>query len=183
MSTEEILAKLTPEISEVHITGGMPPDWPWERYLDIVRSIHRASSGCGRQGVHGGGDRFLPQEIQDADRGGAPAAEGRRPAHDAGRRGGGLLRAGPQAALQLRRSAPRRGSMSTRPLIASASRRTARCSTGISRRWKSGCIHMIKLREAQDETGGFLTFIPLAFQPGDDRDQAARTGSPRRSTT
>ena len=27
--------------------------------------------------------------------------------------------------------------------------------------------HMIMLREAQDETGGFLTFIPLAFQPGD----------------
>jgi predicted solute-binding protein len=27
--------------------------------------------------------------------------------------------------------------------------------------------HMIKLRDAQDETGGFLTFIPLAFQPGD----------------
>ncbi|HUI64070.1 MAG TPA: MqnA/MqnD/SBP family protein, partial [Bacteroidota bacterium] len=26
--------------------------------------------------------------------------------------------------------------------------------------------HMIRLREAQDETGGFLTFIPLAFQPG-----------------
>ncbi len=26
---------------------------------------------------------------------------------------------------------------------------------------------MIQLREAQDETGGFLTFIPLAFQPGD----------------
>jgi predicted solute-binding protein len=26
---------------------------------------------------------------------------------------------------------------------------------------------MMKLREAQDETGGFLTFIPLAFQPGD----------------
>jgi predicted solute-binding protein len=27
-------------------------------------------------------------------------------------------------------------------------------------------LHMLKLREAQDETGGFLTFIPLAFQPG-----------------
>ncbi|MGB6121689.1 MAG: radical SAM protein, partial [Bacteroidota bacterium] len=39
MSTEDILAKLTPDIHEVHITGGMPPDWPWERYLDIVRSI------------------------------------------------------------------------------------------------------------------------------------------------
>jgi predicted solute-binding protein len=27
--------------------------------------------------------------------------------------------------------------------------------------------HMIKTRDVQDETGGFLTFIPLAFQPGD----------------
>ena len=28
-------------------------------------------------------------------------------------------------------------------------------------------VHMMKIREAQDETGGFLSFIPLAFQPGD----------------
>jgi predicted solute-binding protein len=27
-------------------------------------------------------------------------------------------------------------------------------------------VHMIRLREAQDVTGGFLSFIPLAFQPG-----------------
>src|SRR5712692_6486141 len=40
MATEEILSKLTPDIHEVHITGGMPADWPWERYLGIVRSIH-----------------------------------------------------------------------------------------------------------------------------------------------
>jgi len=26
-------------------------------------------------------------------------------------------------------------------------------------------IHLVKLREAQDKTGGFLTFIPLAFHP------------------
>ena len=40
MTTEEILGKLTSEIREVHITGGMPADWPWERYVDIVASIH-----------------------------------------------------------------------------------------------------------------------------------------------
>ncbi|MDI6766792.1 MAG: hypothetical protein QME52_08230 [Bacteroidota bacterium] len=40
MTTENILAHITPEIREVHITGGMPPDWEWERYLDIVRGIH-----------------------------------------------------------------------------------------------------------------------------------------------
>ncbi len=37
MTTEDILEKLSDDIKEVHITGGMPPDWPWERYLDIVR--------------------------------------------------------------------------------------------------------------------------------------------------
>ena len=25
--------------------------------------------------------------------------------------------------------------------------------------------HLLRLRELQDETGGFVTFIPLAFQP------------------
>ena len=45
MTTEEILSKLSPEIHEVHMTGGMPPDWPWERYLDIVRSIHERFPG------------------------------------------------------------------------------------------------------------------------------------------
>ena len=29
--------------------------------------------------------------------------------------------------------------------------------------------HLIQLREAQDRTGGFLAFIPLAFQPGANR--------------
>ena len=38
--------------------------------------------------------------------------------------------------------------------------------------------HLLRLRELQDETGGFVTYIPLAFQPweapamklpGDDR--------------
>ena len=42
--------------------------------------------------------------------------------------------------------------------------------------------HLLRLRELQDETGGFVTYIPLAFQPweapamklpGDDR--ASRT--------
>ena len=29
--------------------------------------------------------------------------------------------------------------------------------------------HMLRLREVQDETGGFQTFIPLAFHPGQHR--------------
>ncbi len=38
--------------------------------------------------------------------------------------------------------------------------------------------HLIRLRELQDETGGFQTFIPLAFHPGQHR--AWRTSRSRR---
>lgn len=36
--------------------------------------------------------------------------------------------------------------------------------------------HMLRLRELQDETGGFLSFIPLAFQP-DNNQLAAELGT------
>ena len=60
----------------------------------------RPTAGGGYQGVHSGGDRFLPQEVQDAGGGGSPPAPVGRPAHDAGRRGRSLLRARPEAPLQ-----------------------------------------------------------------------------------
>ena len=34
--------------------------------------------------------------------------------------------------------------------------------------------HLLRLRDQQDETGGFLAFIPLAFHPGEHRLRAAR---------
>ena len=34
--------------------------------------------------------------------------------------------------------------------------------------------HLLRLRELQDETGGFLAFIPLAFHPGEHGLRAAR---------
>ncbi|MEX0602505.1 MAG: radical SAM protein, partial [Bacteroidota bacterium] len=43
MTIKEILAKLTPEIHEVHITGGLHPDWEWEYYLDMLRQIRAHS--------------------------------------------------------------------------------------------------------------------------------------------
>jgi len=41
MTTEEILSNLSDELHEVHITGGMPADWEWERYLNILRDIKK----------------------------------------------------------------------------------------------------------------------------------------------
>lgn len=39
MTIHEILHKITPEIHEVHITGGLHPDWEWTYYLDMLRAI------------------------------------------------------------------------------------------------------------------------------------------------
>jgi aminodeoxyfutalosine synthase len=41
----------------------------------------------------------------------------------------------------------------------------APCSTGISKRFRSGWIICGQLGELQDETGGFTGFVPFAFEP------------------
>ena len=45
--------------------------------------------------------------------------------------------------------------------------------------------HMVKLRELQDETGGFMTFIPLAYHPGNTpmTREAAAEAPPMNATT
>src|SRR5882762_2642088 len=40
MTVEEILEKCSGDIREVHISGGMHPDWTFEDYLGIVRALH-----------------------------------------------------------------------------------------------------------------------------------------------
>lgn len=40
---------------------------------------------------------------------------------------------------------------------------------GFGESWPERVEHMLILRDAQDETGGFSCFIPLAFQPGGQR--------------
>ena len=42
---------------------------------------------------------------------------------------------------------------------------TAPCCTATSRTRKTASDHLVKLRALQDETRGFVTFIPLAFHP------------------
>jgi len=39
LSHEQILSMLNDEIREVHIVGGLHPDWEFERYLDIISTI------------------------------------------------------------------------------------------------------------------------------------------------
>ena len=166
MTTEEILSKLTPEIHEVHITGGMPADWPWERYLDIVRSVHQ-------QFPHADVKAYTAVEIDFFHKKFKLSIEDvLRQLKAAGLRtmpGGGaevfservrkLLfnqKIGAKTWFEVHKTAHKLGIPTNSTML-----------YGHVETLEERLIHMIKLREAQDETGGFLTFIPLAFQPGD----------------
>ena len=74
-----------------------------------------------------------------------------------------------------RSSAARTTSACTARRMRSESAPTARCCTVTSRRSEDRVDHLQMLRDLQDETGGFLAFIPLAYHP-DDNELGARLG-------
>jgi aminodeoxyfutalosine synthase len=166
MTVEDILAKLTPEIAEVHITGGMPADWPWERYLDIVRTITRKFPNTDVKAFTAVEIDFFHKKFK------LPIEEVLRQLKNAGLKtmpGGGaevfservrkLLfnqKIGAKGWFGVHKAAHRMGIPTNSTLL-----------YGHIETLEERLDHMIQLREAQDETGGFLTFIPLAFQPGE----------------
>jgi aminodeoxyfutalosine synthase len=166
MSAEEIVGKLTPHIHEVHITGGMPPDWPWERYLEIVRAISTRFPDTDVKAFTAVEIDFFHKKFR------MPVEEVLRQLQGAGLRtmpGGGAevfservrkqlfpQKIGATRWLEVHRTAHRLGIPTNSTLL-----------YGHIETLEERLHHMIRLRELQDETGGFLTFIPLAFQPGD----------------
>ncbi|HEY4643418.1 MAG TPA: CofH family radical SAM protein, partial [Bacteroidota bacterium] len=166
MTTEEILSKLSPDLQEVHITGGMPPDWPWERYLDILRSIKARFPDIDIKAFTAVEIDFFHKKFK------LPIDEVLHQLKEAGLRtmpGGGAevfservrrilfnQKIGANAWLDIHRTAHRMGVPTNATLL-----------YGHIETVEERVAHLIKLRELQDETGGFLSFIPLAFQPGD----------------
>ena len=166
MSMDEILVHVDHEIKEVHMVGGHHPDWPFEKYEEIVRTIH---------------DRFPDVQIKaftaaEIDyfyrRWKIPHEESLIRLKEAGLRsmpGGGaevfsnrvhkLLFVGKSNAdrwLEIHRTAHHMGIPSNATLL-----------YGHIETYQERVEHMLRLRELQDDTGGFLAFIPLEYQVGD----------------
>ncbi len=165
MTIEEILSKLTPDLHEVHITGGMPPDWPWERYIGMVRAIHekfpsidiKAFTAVEIDFYHKKFKKSIEQVLRELKEAGLRTMPGGG-AEVFSERVRRLLfnqKIGAKSWLDIHRTAHRLGIPTNATLL-----------YGHIETIEERLIHMIKLRELQDETGGFLTFIPLAFQPG-----------------
>ena len=167
MTSQEILARLTPEIKEVHITGGMPPDWPWERYLDIVQTIHRHLPDADVKAFTAVEIDFFHKKFK------MPIEEVLRQLKEAGVRtmpGGGAevfservrkqlfnQKIGAKGWLDVHKAAHRLGIPTNSTLL-----------YGHIETLEDRLEHLQMLRDLQDETGGFLAYIPLAYHPDDN---------------
>jgi aminodeoxyfutalosine synthase len=166
MSLDQILGLIDDEMHEVHIVGGHHPDWPFERYEEMLRAIHDRFPKVQLKAFTASemdffSKRFkLPVEtvlarlkaagLQSMPGGGAEVFSARLRK---------LLfpgKAGARRWLEIHRLAHRMGIKSNCSLL-----------YGHVETYDERVRHLLLLRELQDETEGFLAFIPLEYQTGD----------------
>ena len=181
MSLEEIRARVAERmddpISEIHIVGGLNPELPYQYYLDMLAMIHGM-----RPEVHL--QAFTAVEVAFiAERGGRSVGEALTELKRAGL--GSLPGGGAEVfSSRVRRAlCPKKlsaeGWLETSKIAhRSGIRSNATMLYGHMETMEERIDHLIRLREAQDETGGFLAFIPLAFHPEHTRlaDREETTG-------
>lgn len=168
MSIEGILAQLSDELREVHIVGGHHPDIPFEWYEDLLRAIKARFPRIQIKA-------FTAAEIDYFwRRWRIPPEESLARLRAAGLDllpGGGAEvfsdrlhrrlfpgKASPTRWLEIHRIAHRMGIRSNATMM-----------FGHLETLEERLQHFLLLRELQDETGGFMTFIPFAYQLGTTR--------------
>jgi aminodeoxyfutalosine synthase len=156
--------KLGEPITEIHMVGGVNPGLPFDFYLDMIRAVHEV-----RPEVHvkaltmvevaafaeqsGRSAESIIQDLKNAGLGSFPGGG----AEVMSARLHRLLfprKIDFRGWLECSKSAHRLGLRSNATMLYGHVETTA-----------EKVDHLLLLREAQDETGGFMTFIPLAFHP------------------
>ena len=168
MTVDEVKAKvrerLAEPITEVHVVGGIHPDLPYHYYLDMLRGIKEV-----RPEIHI--QAFTCVEIAHlATLAGKSVTETLKELVDAGLGsipGGGAEVFSPRIR---QRTCEKKLSGEGWLEVAKAAHRIGLKSNatmlyGHIETMEERVEHLAALRAAQGETGGFLTFIPLAFHP------------------
>lgn len=168
MSLDEIEEKAREcrglDINEVHIVGGLHPDLPFEYYEEMMSRVGRHLPDIHIQA-------FTAVEIDYfAEISGLSVEEVLRRLQSAGL---GSLPGGGAEVFSARvreRICDRKISGESWLAVHRAAHRIGMRSNatmlyGHVETYAERVEHMLKLRDLQDETGGFMTFIPLAFHP------------------
>lgn len=168
MSLEEIFAKVEERraepITEIHIVGGLHPELPFGYYVEMLKGIKAI-----RPQVHL--QAFTAVEIAHlagiAELSVVEALEALKEAGLGSLPGGGAEVFSPRVrqALCPKKLPPENWIQVCQTAHRLGLRTNATMLYGHIETIEERVDHLLRLRAAQDETGGFLTFIPLAFHP------------------
>jgi aminodeoxyfutalosine synthase len=161
----DILARLSPDLREVHIVGGLYRGWSFEDYLEVLRTVRRAFPAIQIKAYTAVEvDYFARREkttieavlrrMKEAGLDCLPGG-GAEVFSERVRKALFPFKIGWAKWSEVHRAAHRLGLKSNATLL-----------YGHIETVDERLDHMLKLRALQDETGGFMSFIPLAFQPG-----------------
>src|SRR4051794_13857474 len=168
MTDEEILQRAREAegrgATEMHIVGGLHHQLPYDWYLNIIRIIHRAHPRLHLKAytavewdwfarLTGRPTRDLLAEFKEAGLGSLPGG-GAEIFHPEVRDRICEHKADADGWLRIHREAHALGLRSNATML-----------YGHIEKPEHRIDHLIRLRELQDETSGFQTFIPLAFHP------------------
>ena len=168
MSLEEAWGKLRARanqpITEIHIVNGLHPDLPFEYYEDLLRGLKRIRPDIHLKcftavEIHFFAEKFgmtyeqVLRRLMDAGLGSLPGGGAEIFAERVRRK---ICREKADAAqwLEVHRVAHRLGLRSNATML-----------YGTIETPEERVDHMLRIRALQEETGGFQTFIPLAFHP------------------
>jgi aminodeoxyfutalosine synthase len=172
MSDEQILERAAEAerrgATELHIVGGLHHQLPYDWYLNVVRIIHEAQPRLHLKAytavewdwfarLTGRPTRSILAEFKDAGLGSLPGG-GAEIFHPEVRDRICEHKADAGAWIRIHREAHHLGLRSNATML-----------YGHIENARHRIDHLIRLRELQDETGGFQTFIPLAFHPDNTR--------------
>lgn len=168
MTDEAILARASEAESrgatELHIVGGLHHQLPYDWYLNVVRIIHRAHPRLHLKAytavewdwfarLTGRTTRDILAEFKDAGLGSLPGG-GAEIFHPDVRDKICEHKADAEGWIRIHREAHALGLRSNATML-----------YGHIEKSEHRVDHLLRLRALQDETGGFQTFIPLAFHP------------------
>jgi aminodeoxyfutalosine synthase len=168
MSDEQILARAAEAegrgATELHIVGGLHHQLPYEWYLNVVCIVHRAHPRLHLKAytavewdwfarLTGRPTRDILAEFKDAGLGSLPGG-GAEIFHSEVRDVICEHKADADAWIRIHREAHQLGLRSNATML-----------YGHIENSRHRVDHLCRLRALQDETGGFQTFIPLAFHP------------------
>jgi aminodeoxyfutalosine synthase len=169
LSEAEILAKVAQlQPTEAHIVGGLNQVWPYERNLELVRQLRAHYPGLHIKAFTAVEIAYFAKTARQSE---SQILQALKAAGVEALPGGGAEifserlyrqhwknKIGPSEWIRLHQTAHRLGLPTNATML-----------FGFGDTWTERVEHMLTLREAQNDSKGFVCFIPLAFQPGEGK--------------